>query len=299
MPQRAEPFIGTEALAAGQFTKRTLHSRNQLIYRNVYLPNGVEMTAARRAVAAWLWSGRRATVSGLSAAALHGSLWIDADHSAELTRAEGSANGIVVHREHLSDAETMIINGVPVTTPERTVFDVGRRKGLEAAVIRADALANACSLTPGLIHPLVELHRGARGLVQLREVLELMDGGAESPQETRTRLVLIGAGLRQPQTQIEVRDAGGYPFARVDMGWEEYKVGVEYDGEQHWKDPAQHAHDIDRHAKLSALGWTIIRVSAELLRHRRGVIVQRTCAALHVADCPWLAECAVDLRHIA
>ncbi|MCW2515759.1 MAG: hypothetical protein JWR11_4801 [Mycobacterium sp.] len=200
MPQRAEPFIGTEALAAGQFTKRTLHSRNQLIYRNVYLPNGVEMTAARRAVAAWLWSGRRATVSGLSAAALHGSLWIDADHPAELTRAEGSANGIFVHREHLSDAETMIINGVPVTTPERTVFDVGRRKGLEAAVIRADALANACSLTPGLIHPLVELHRGARGLVQLREVLELMDGGAESPQETRTRLVLIGAGLRQPQT---------------------------------------------------------------------------------------------------
>ncbi|MDT5065614.1 MAG: hypothetical protein QOK02_1769 [Mycobacterium sp.] len=71
------------------------------------------------------------------------------------------------------------------------------------------------------------MHRGARGLVQLRQVLELMDGGAESPQETRTRLVLIGAGLRQPQTQIEVRDAGGYPFARVDMGWEEYKVGVE------------------------------------------------------------------------
>ena len=72
------PFLGTEALAAGAVTRRTLASRHDAIYRNVYIPKGQELTAETRAVAAWLWSGRNATVAGLSAAALHGSKWIDA-----------------------------------------------------------------------------------------------------------------------------------------------------------------------------------------------------------------------------
>ncbi len=299
MPKQTGPFVGTEALALGRFTKRTLHSRNQLIYHNVYLPNGEELTAEHRAVAAWLWSGRRATVTGVSAAALHGSLWIDVDEPAELTRAEASANGILVHREHLRDDEITTVGEVSVSTLARTVFDVGRRKGLEKAVTRVDALGNACGVKAGDVRPLIESHRGARGLVQLREVLDVMDGGAESPQETRTRLLLISANLPRPKTQIAVLDAARYPFARIDMGWAEYLVGVEYDGEQHWTDPVRRAHDIDRHAKLLALGWQIIRVSAELLRHRPGVIVQRTYAALHAAGCPWLSECVIDPRKTA
>ena len=83
-------------------------------------------------------------------------------------------------------------------------------------------------------------------LSNLREVLDLMDGGAESPQETRTRLVLVGAGLPRPQTEIVVAGHFGRSFARIDMGYEEFKVGVEYDGVQHWTDPAQRAYDIDR-----------------------------------------------------
>ena len=65
-----------------------------------------------------------------------------------------------------------------------------------------------------------------------------MDGGAESPQETRTRLVLVDAGLPKPQTQIVVTGHFGRTFARIDMGYEEFKVGVESDGVQHWTDPA-------------------------------------------------------------
>ncbi len=45
--------------------------------------------------------------------------------------------------------------------------------------------------------------------------------------------MLLDAGLRRPHTPIIVRDAGGYPFAGIDMGYEEFKVGIEYDGEQH------------------------------------------------------------------
>jgi len=66
------PFLGSEARAAGLVTRRTLRSRHRLIYQNVYLPVGVQLTAQTRAVAAWLWARRDATVAGLSAAVLHG-----------------------------------------------------------------------------------------------------------------------------------------------------------------------------------------------------------------------------------
>lgn len=83
-----------------------------------------------------------------------------------------------------------------MTTPARTAFDLGRRARFETAIIRVDALANATNLKPDEVERLAADHRGARGIVQLRRVVELMDGGAESPQETRTRLLLIAAGSR-------------------------------------------------------------------------------------------------------
>lgn len=144
---------------------------------------------------------------------------------------------------------------------------------------------HATELKSADVELLVERHRGARGLVQLRRVLLLADAGAESPWESKTRLVIIGAGLPRPQTQIEVLNEWGAVIARIDMGWEEFKVGVEFDGAQHWTDPAQRTRDIDRLAELEARGWTIVRVSADLLRYRPDVVVSRVRNALLVAGC--------------
>lgn len=291
------PFVGTEALAAGQVTRRTLRSQHEMIYRNVYLRKDQQLSAATRAMAAWLWSGRNATLAGLSAAAWHGSRWVDPWRPAELNRSEACATaGIVIHREALLADESCVVRGVAATTPARTAFDLGRRAGLTAAVIHVDALANVTGLTPAEVRAVAERHPGARGLVQLRQVVELMDDGAESPQESRTRLLLIRSGLRQPETQIVVNDEFGYPFARIDMGWTEWKVGVEFDGAQHWTDPAQRTADIDRYAELAVRGWVIIRVSANLLRYRPAVVIARVCAALRAAGCPWVPECVVNAR---
>jgi hypothetical protein len=287
------PFLGSEALAAGAVTKRTLHSRHQMIYRNVYLSNGIELTPVARAHAGWLWSGRRGTVAGMSAAALHGSKWIDQRLPAELVRAEGSCNGVVVHRAILHPEEIGIVDGISVTTPARTAFDLGRRKDLVQNVIRLDALAQATGVQPGEASDLASRHPGVRGLTQLRRALDLMDGGAESPPETRTRLLLIDAGLPKPKTQITVYDEGGYPFARIDMGYEDCRVGVEYDGAQHWTHPKQRAHDIERAVELAEQGWIIVRVSADMLRYRPWMVAARTIDALRAAGCPWLAECGL------
>jgi hypothetical protein len=286
---KTSPFIGTEALARGTVTRRTLLSRCEQVYRNVYVTKGEVLTPATRAVAAWLWSGRQATVAGVSAAALYGTEWIDPRMPAELYRRNGKpVDGIVIHRDELFDDETRLIRGIPATTPARTAFDLGGRGRRTSAVVRVDALANATNLQESDVQLLIDRHRGVRGLVQLREVLDLMDGGAESPQETRTRLVLVDAGLPRPRTQIIVHgNFGERKYAKVDMGYEDFKVGVEYDGEHHWTNPQQYAYDIDRHAELLARGWLIIRVSAEMLRYRPDVIVARACAALQAAGAEW------------
>ena len=64
------------------------------------------------------------------------------------------------------------------------------------------------------------------------------------------------------------------------MGYPEWKVGVEYEGEQHWTDPQQYAEDIERLEFLAAQGWIIIRVSARQLRYERDEIVRRVRGAL-------------------
>lgn len=297
MNEESLPIIGKEAVLAGTVTRRTLVSRHRMIYRNVYLEKRLELTPERRAVAAWLWSQRKATVAGLSAAALHGTRWIDPQLPAELIRRDAcDVDGIVIHRERLREGESCLVQGIPTTTPARTAFDLGRRDRFEAAVVRVDALAKVTGVKPLDVETLAGDHRGARGIVQLRRVVEVMDGGAESPQETRTRLLLIAAGLPKPRTQIIVVGEYGSFVGRIDMGWDEWKVGVEYDGPQHWDDPEQHARDIDRLAELAAQGWLIIRVSRDLLRYRPHVFLARVRDAMRSVGWPGADDIRLDAR---
>jgi uncharacterized protein DUF559 len=292
----AEPFIGTEAVASGLVSRRKLHRQYESVYRNVYLAKGQELTAVTRAKAAWLWAGRDATLAGLSASAMHGSLWIDPAEPAELIRRGDEVDGIRIHRDTLVDDEICVIAGMPITTPARTAYDLGRRNGLLRAVMRLDALANSTGLQRSSVDMLTHRHKGARGIVQLRRAVDLMDGGAESPQETRTRLLLIAAGFPRPQTQIVVCDQFGYFIGRIDMGWRKWKVGVEYDGPQHWTNPEVHARDIDRLAELQAQGWIIIRVSRDILRYRPDVFLLRVREAMRAAGWPHCDQIRLDAR---
>ncbi|WP_059021813.1 DUF559 domain-containing protein [Mycobacterium sp. M26] len=280
------PFRANEALAAQLVNRYRLRRDYEAVHRNVYIPKGQQLTPLTRAVAAWLWAERRATLAGLSAAAAYRTKWIDAHLPAELNRrSRDKTAGIILHSDTLSDDEVWERDGMAVTSPARTAFDIGRRKGLQQAVIRIDALIQATGLRITDVHTIAERYPRARGIVQLRRALELADPGSQSPWESKTRLLIIASGLPRPRSQIPVhRD--GCVFARLDLGWEEWLVGVEFDGAHHWTDPKQRAWDIDRTAGLEALGWRIIRVSADLLMNRPDVVIARILAALRAAGAP-------------
>jgi very-short-patch-repair endonuclease len=115
----------------------------------------------------------------------------------------------------------------------------------------------------------------------------MVDGGAESPQETVARLALIDAGLPAPQTQFEIFGKYGEFIARVDMVYDDVKVAIEYDGPQHWTDPVVRRRDIDKGVELADLRWHVIRVSSDLLYHRRGTYVHRVSTALRERGLFW------------
>lgn len=107
--------------------------------------------------------------------------------------------------------------------------------------------------------------------------MELADGRAESPPESRLRVGLILAGLPAPQPQFEVRHDRRF-VARVDLAYPQRKLAIEYDGAWHGE-PGQFGRDRQRLNQLLAAGWRVIHVTAADLHHP-GALVATVRAAL-------------------
>ena len=258
----ASPFLGAEAMASGSLTRHRLRTHHYPLFPGVYLSNTTPATLEARVSAAWLWSKGNAVIAGAAASAVHGAKWIDDDAPIELISANTRPpRGLITYNDSLLDGEMVCRRGIAVTSIARTGFDVGRRGPPGIAVARLDALCRATGLSAGAIEAVANQHPGSRGACQLNQVLSLVDPGSESPKETWLRLLLIRAGLPQPITQIKVVDGGW--VARLDMGWAEFKVAVEYDGGHHYTDRRQYLKDIRRLEKLQELGWIVVRVVAE------------------------------------
>jgi hypothetical protein len=273
-----EPFIGSEALASGALSRHQLRTRYRAVFPNVYLANDVQFSLDLRILAAWLWSRRNAVVAGAAAAASHGAIWIPDGVPVELiyTNPRPPA-GVLIRRDGLIQGETQTLGGRIVTTPERTAFDIGRRGAVRSAVVRLDALARATGFKTEDVLGIAKHHPRSPGVRRLEAALELVDPGAQSPRESYLRLLLIDAGFPRPQTQIPVLDADGIPVAYLDLGWEDWMVAVEYDGDHHRTDRRQYVKDIRRTEMLERMGWIVVRIVAE---DRPANIVGRVRAAI-------------------
>lgn len=96
--------------------------------------------------------------------------------------------------------------------------------------------------------------RGRRGIRAARGAYQILDGRSESPGESWARAQLIRGGLPRPECNIVV-EVGTQTF-RLDIGWEAYKVAVEYDGEE-YHGPEHSAHDQWRRELLRSAGWEV------------------------------------------
>ncbi len=254
-------FIGSEALAAGKVTRNDLRRHYKRMFPNVYGPP--EPSIRDRARGAWLWSGRRGVIAGVAASALHWAEYVDDDVPVEMLWRNGRPpTGLIVRNEAYAADEVTTYNGIPLTTPARTIFDLGRHLDRDAAVARIDALLWVGRVGVRDVQPIIGRYRWARGLEQLRVALDLADDGAESPRETRLRLLLTDAGMRPTDTQIPVYE-GNRLITKFDMGWKHLLVGVQYDGGHHQTDRDQYVRDQRALPKLEARNWIVVKVIKE------------------------------------
>lgn len=270
------PFIGSDAIAAGHLTRARLRSQYRPLYRGIYVPRRYSVSLRERIVGVTL-AAPDAVIAGVAASSIHGAKWIDDDVPIEVVKAIRRQRGLIVRDETLDEGEVTTVAGIRVTTPARTAFDLARYLPRDKAVERLDALMNARPFAPEDVVLLGKRHTGARGLRRLRVALPLVDGGAESPRETWLRLLFIDAGLPRPTTQFVVYDEFGRYVRRIDMCWEEFKVGAEYDGEQHLNSRRQYVLDVQVNRTLQRLRWHVVHVIKE---DRAADIVEQARTAL-------------------
>lgn len=273
------PFVGGDAVAGGRLTRAELRHRYKPIFRGIYVLKQEQPTLRTRIRGAML-AAPTAVISGVAASAVHGALWVDDDVPIELIGRCRNQHGLLLRHDTLGAGEVAEVSGIRVTTPARTAFDLGRRLDKGPAVARMDALMRARPFSITDVDLLAKVHRGVPGRPKLRKALPLVDGGAESPRETWLRLLFVEAGLPKPVTQYAVRAENGRYIRRLDMVWEECKVGAEYDGQQHLTDRYQYAKDVWVNRELQRLSWHVLHVIKEdrgedIVAHARATLLAR------------------------
>jgi hypothetical protein len=219
-----------------------------------------------------------------TAAALHG---FDTEQPADLhvlsppgSRVR-SADGLVVHRRE--GAPLTVVVGRPATAPAWTAVEVARALKRPRALATLDAaLRSGCCHPADLWRAAVE-QAGRRGVVAVRDLIPLADARAESPMESEARLAMIDGGLPIPELQYEVIDGNG-DRRRLDFAWPEQRVAVEYDGLDWHSGPEAMKRDRKRAMALLDVGWVVIAIVFEDVRHRAYDFVARVDAQLRRAQ---------------
>ena len=123
-------------------------------------------------------------------------------------------------------------SGLSTTCPLRTVVDLAGRNPLTEGVVAADMFLHSRLVTIAELRGHVAMHPGARGIARLRRVVDLAEPKAESPMETRLRMLLVLAGIPRPEVQASIRTDDGR-FLRPDLLYRQHRLAVEFDGGNH------------------------------------------------------------------
>lgn len=221
--------------------------------------------------------GRAFVYSHTSAARLHGCQLWHADefvHATCRTRTSTLRLGpsTVIPHLPLHPDEIHDFGAGEGTVLERTVVDCCRILDLEGCVVLMDQ-ALRLGADRAVLEGYVKRMTGHRGVVNLRQALELGDPRSESMGESRTRFLLWAENISMPVLQFPVMTDRG--FRRLDFAWPELKVALEFDGRVKYfgSVPTQEAvfDERARERRLMEMGWIFVRLDWKDLEDPVGV----------------------------
>lgn len=185
---------------------------------------------------------------------------------------------LIVHSRLLQPEDVVVSDRLRLTSGAQTFLDLAAELPPHELVAIGDALMRGKHLTHEALDRRLARASRVRGVVRARECAPLLSHLAMSRPESLMRYWLLKSDLPDPQPQVPIRNRWGEIVAHGDLGYEEWRVLLEYEGRQH-ADRDQFGRDIDRYSLMGADGWLVLRFAA---RHVEGprIVVDRTGRAL-------------------
>lgn len=280
-------FTRAHAVAAGfspdQIRNRLANGRWAPVHQRVFRVAGSPLAWQGQILAACWAGGFRAAASHRSAAAL----WELPGGRRDLVEItcprwrRGRHDHLVVHETTVMDwLDLTHHDGVPVTTPERTLLDLGAVCSPRVVDMALDAALRRDLVDTRVLRAVLGRvgRRGRNGTGVLRRLLDERapeQRRAESPAETRLVQVLRAHGLPEPELQYEIRDGRRF-VARVDAAYPQWRIAIEYESYQEHTGKQALVRDNARRNEIVALGWHPVGATARDLADTG----DRLCAAI-------------------
>jgi hypothetical protein len=263
-PRPGGAFPSTDRVRLG-ITRGVLQGpRYRTVHRGVHVGRDEQLELEDRCRALGLILGPDAVFSHHTAAALHGAPVPDEPllHISTTATVEPRIDGVVAHR--LRDVgPTHTLSGLRLTSPARTFVDLAAFLDLTNLVCTGDVLAVRETAGVASLRRQILLGGGRRGIRLARRAIELINPRSKSYMESKLRLMLVLAGLPEPDVNKDVYDARGKKVACPDLSWRPVLLGLQYEGNHHRIDARQWHRDIGRDEDMVELGWTILRITAD------------------------------------
>ena len=214
-------------------------------------------------------------------------------------RFTGDAEWAHLHRASLSLPGHVLQprDGLPRTTSARMIVDLARERGIDDAVVVGDAALHRRFTTLAALEEVLTSCATWPGIRRAREAVARMDGRAESPLESISRLRILESRLPRPRLQTDIVDAAGRWLARTDFLWDAAGVVGEADGLDKYDDIASRPlrREKLRQELLERAGLIVVRWDWSDATDP-GRLTARITAALHrghrrpASDRAWLAD---------
>ncbi|MDR9450599.1 MAG: DUF559 domain-containing protein [Acidimicrobiia bacterium] len=185
----------------------------------------------------------------------------------------------------ITDVDVTEVAGIPTSTVERTLLDLGAVRGRVTVQMALDRALHTRATTWEQVNAtLARLAKSGRpGVEKLRSALRArqpLGGVPESERETQLLDLLAGLGLPTPAAQYRVFDHQGLFLGRVDAAYPQHRIAIEYDSDQEHSDPTALANDNARRNRLMAAGWTVISARNSDLQSDAGDLIRAITASL-------------------
>jgi hypothetical protein len=223
-------------------------------------------------MAAVLAAGVGAVLSHRSAAALWKMLrseWLEVS----VRRCRRKLPGIHVHQSVPSSDELTLVNGIPVTTVPRTLFDLAAvlpRSQVARATHEADFQRLRSSLT---LADLLARYPRRRGSATIKAILAGREfGAAVTRSELESRFLDFARAEGIPRPEVNAHLLAGGQWLECDCVWRSKRVVVELDGRAAHATTAAFERDRARDRALNAEGWRTVRITWRQLHDERRAI---------------------------